>query len=77
MDLLVEELDGKRYFERGKHIVQLDNLFISVKLLTQLYKEEIGAVGMVRTTKIRCEVVEEWDAEYMELALDTKKTPPK
>jgi hypothetical protein len=34
MDLLVEELDGKRYFKRGKHIVWLDNLFISIKLLT-------------------------------------------
>jgi len=30
----MEELNRKRYFKRGKHIVWLDNLFISVKLLT-------------------------------------------
>ena len=33
LDLLLQELDGKRYFDKGKHIVWLDNLFISIKLL--------------------------------------------
>jgi hypothetical protein len=47
MDLLVKELDGKRYFERGKYIIWLDNLFISVKLLAQFREEGIGAVGTV------------------------------
>ena len=58
LDLLLQELNGKRYFDKHKHIVWLDNLFISVKLLNQLWQEGIGAVGMVRTTKTRCEVVE-------------------
>ena len=77
MDLLVEELDGKRYFERGKHIIWLDNLFTSVKLLAQLHEEGIGAAGTVQTTKTRREVVEEWDTKRTEPALGTKKAPPK
>jgi len=32
---------------------------------------------MVRTTKIRRKVVEEWGTKYTELALGTKQTPPK
>ena len=47
MDLLVEELDRKRYFKHSKYIIWLDNLFISIKLLTQLCKEGIGAVKTV------------------------------
>jgi hypothetical protein len=59
LDLLLQELNGKRYFDKHKHIVWLDNLFTSVKLLNQLRQEGIGAVGTVRTTKTRREVVEE------------------
>ena len=59
LDLLLQELDGKWYFNKYKHIIQLDNLFISIKLLNQLRKEGIGAIGIVRTTKTRREVVEE------------------
>jgi hypothetical protein len=33
LDLLLQELDGKRYFDKHKYIVWLDNLFTSVKLL--------------------------------------------
>jgi len=76
LDLLLQELDGKRYFHRNKHIVWLDNLFTSVKLLHQLREEGIGAAGTVRTTKTRREVVEEWDAKCMEPALRSKKDPP-
>ena len=47
MDLLLQELDGKRYFDKNKHIIWLDNLFTSVKLLHQLREEGIGAVGTV------------------------------
>ena len=61
LNLLLQELDGKRYFDKHKHIIWLDNLFTSVKLLNQLRKEGIGAVGTVQTTKTRREVVDEWD----------------
>jgi len=47
LDLLLQELNGKRYFNKNKYIVWLDNLFISIKLLHQLRKEEIGAIETV------------------------------
>jgi len=63
LDLLLQELNSKQYFNKNKHIVWLDNLFISVKLLYQLRKEGIRATGTVQTTKMRREVVDEWEAE--------------
>ena len=76
LDLLLQELDGKRYFDKNKHIVWLDNLFTSVKLLRQLREEGIGAAGTVRTTKTRREVVDEWEAKRTEPAPRPKKDPP-
>ena len=66
LDLVLQELNSKRYFNKNKHIVWLDNLFISVKLLHQLREEGIGAVGTIQTTKTRCKVVDEWDTKQME-----------
>ena len=77
LDFLLQELNGKWYFDKNKHIIWLDNLFISVKLLHQLYEEGIGPVGIVQTTKTRHEVVEEWDAKCIEPALYLKKDPSK
>jgi hypothetical protein len=54
----------------------LDNLFTSVKLLYQLHKEGIRAIGTVRTTKTRREVVNEWEAKRIEPAPRPKKDPP-
>ena len=42
---------NKPLYPPGKHIVWLDNLFTSVKLLTQLCELGIGGAGTVRTTK--------------------------
>ena len=53
LDLLLQELNSKPYFDRNKYIVWLDNLFVSVKLLHQFCKEGIRTVGTVRTTKPR------------------------
>jgi len=33
LDLILQELNSKRNFNKNKYIVWLDNLFISVKLL--------------------------------------------
>jgi hypothetical protein len=73
LDLLLQELDGKRYFNKNKHIIWLDNLFTSVKLLHQLRKEGIGAAGTARTSKTRQEVINDWDKK----AGRAKKEPAK
>ena len=57
LDLLLQkdaETDERLYLP-GKHIVWLDNLFISVKLLIRLRGLSIGGVGTVRTTKTKRE----------------------
>lgn len=61
LDLLMQEdeVTGQRYIQPNKHIVWLDNLFISVKLLSRLRDEGIGVAGTVRTTKTRREVIDE------------------
>lgn len=41
----------ERLYAPEKHIVWLNNLFTSVKLLTRLRELGIGGVGTVRTTK--------------------------
>ena len=65
LDLLLQKLNGKQYFDKHKHIVWLDNLFTSVKLLDQLQQEGIGAAGTVQTTKTRHEIVDEWGNDLM------------
>jgi hypothetical protein len=42
---------NKPLYPPGKHIIWLDNLFISVKLLTRLRELRVGAVGTVRITR--------------------------
>ena len=54
-----DEVTGQRYIRLNKHIVWLDNLFLSVKLLSRLRDKGIGAVGIVRTTKTKREVIDE------------------
>ena len=79
LDLLTQrdnETD-ERLYPPGKHIVWLDNLFTSVKLLTRLRGLGIGAAGTVRTTKTKRE--EQGDLEG-NIAVDTtlggrKKVP--
>ena len=44
--------------DQFQHIVWLDNLFTSVRLLTQLEDDGFGAVGTVRTTRTKREVKE-------------------
>ena len=45
----------ERLYPPKKHIIWLDNLFISVKLLIRLRGLSIGGVGTVRTTKTKRE----------------------
>ena len=44
----------ERLYPPGKHVVWLDNLFTSVKLLIKLRSLGIRGVGTVRTTKTMC-----------------------
>ena len=44
---------NKPLYPPRKHIIWLNNLFISVKLLTQLQELGVGGVGTVHTTKIK------------------------
>ena len=56
LDLLLQENnDEQRLYPPNKHIVWLDNLFISVKLLTQLQGQGIGGAGTVQTTRTKRE----------------------
>ncbi|KAF2185570.1 hypothetical protein K469DRAFT_778587 [Zopfia rhizophila CBS 207.26] len=41
----------ERLLPPGKHIIWLDNLFTSVRVLERLRQEGIGGAGTVRTTK--------------------------
>ena len=56
LDLLLQkdETEGRLY-PPGKHVIWLDNLFTSVKLLTRLRELGIGGAGTVRTTKTKRE----------------------
>ena len=45
--------------DKAMHIIWMDNLFTSAKLLAQLKQEGFGAAGTVRTTKTAREEVEE------------------
>lgn len=44
---------------QNQHIIWLDNLFTSMRLLTQLKEEGFGAAGTVRTGKTKREILEE------------------
>ena len=55
LDLLKQE----GISDKGAHIVWLDNLFTSARLLTALKAEGFGAAGTVRTLKTAREVTEE------------------
>ena len=57
LDLVAQEGINKDHF----HIVWLDNLFISARLLTQLDEEGFGAAGTVRTSTTRREDLEATD----------------
>ena len=57
LDLLLQndaEINERLYLP-NKHVVWLDNLFTSIKLLTKLRGLGIGAAGTVRTTKTQRE----------------------
>ena len=55
LDLLKQE----GISDKSQHIVWLDNLFTSARLLTQLKEEGFGAAGTVRTQKTEREIREE------------------
>jgi len=57
MDLLTQEdpETGQRLYQPNMHIIWLDNLFTSIKLLQRLRKLGIGGTGTVRTTKTKRE----------------------
>ena len=58
LDLLTQRdaESNEPLYPPGKHVVWLDNLFTSVKLLTRLRGLGIGGVGTVRTTKTEREI---------------------
>jgi Transposase IS4 len=55
------------------HIVWLDNLFTSVRLLSTLREEGFGAAGTVRTTKLKTELMAE-DPEQTQQTQQTRQT---
>ena len=55
LDLLTQQGISKDY----QHVVWLDNLFTSARLLTELLAEGFGAAGTVRTQKTEREKREE------------------
>lgn len=72
LDLLLQEdaSTGQRLYAPHKHIVWLDNLFTSVKLLERLRELGIGAVGTVRTTRTRREELGDKEVNFQ-----AKNTP--
>ena len=55
LDLVIQEGINKAL----KHIVSMDDLFTSVRLLVQLEERGFGGAGTVRTTETQCEKDEE------------------
>ena len=57
LDLLLQEdvKTNERLYPPHQHIVWLDNLFTSIKLLQRLREEGVGAAGIVRTVKTQRE----------------------
>src|ERR1700722_5790987 len=54
-----DNVTGERLYPPNKHIVWLDNLFTSVRLLQQLRELGIGGAGTGRTTRTKREEQEE------------------
>ena len=48
-------INNERLYLPGKHVIQLNNLFYSVKLFKQFFTFSIRAAGTVRTTQIKRE----------------------
>jgi hypothetical protein len=67
----------ERLYPPGKHIVWLDNLFTSVKLLTRLRELGIGGAGTVRRTKTKREEQGDLEGDIEEAAGRRKKVPTK
>ena len=75
LDLLTQrdaELNEPLY-PPGKHVVWLDNLFTSVKLLTRLRGLGIGGAGTVRTTKTEREIKGGGEGDILAHAAGRKK----
>jgi len=60
----------------GRHVVWLDNLFTSVKLLTRLREEGIGGAGTVRTTRTKREELGDSEGDILINARGGKKKIP-
>ena len=60
----------------GKHIIQLNNLFISVKLLIRLQELSIRGVGTVRTTKTKRKEQGDLEGDVLVDILGRKKKLP-
>ena len=71
--LLQEDVETKeRLYPPRQHVVWLNNLFTSIKLLQRLCEEGIGAAGTVRTVKTQREEQEDLTPkrkEYMSPSL--------
>lgn len=57
--VVLDLLKQKGISEHQQHVVWLDNLFTSARLLSVLKEEVFGAAGTVPTTKTRQEIIEE------------------
>lgn len=66
---------NKRLYLPGKHIVWLDNLFISVKLLTQLRELGIKGAGTVQITRTKREEQGDFEGDIEEAVGRRKKVP--
>ena len=77
--LLQKDKTEERLYLPKKHVIWLDNLFISVKLLTKLQDLSIGGVGTVQTTKTVWEEQGDLEGDIQEALsiLGKKKVPAK
>jgi len=79
LDLLTQR-DSKtneRLYPPRKHVVWLDNLFTSVKLLTRLRDLGIGGAGTVRTTRTKREEQGDLEGDIKEAATAAGKVKKK
>ena len=56
---------NSRLYPPNHHVIWLNNLFLSIKLFKQLQTLRIGAVGIVRTTKIKREEMGDEEADIV------------
>ena len=59
--IVLDLLSQQGIFNASKHIVWLDNLFTSARLLKELRERDFEGAGTVRTTKTQREIIEEND----------------